>query len=256
MIDVIVPVARPHKLAALLESLRGSQRDVELIPYLVVSRSDVQSLRVCRESGVRFGVSRTDLGPGDFIAKIDLGYKETGSPWIFQAAEDVEFTPGWAEEALATAAARSALVVGTNDGFNPAVVKGNHSTHTLIARSYCDSPGASMDGPGTVFSREYRHQFCDNELIGVAKSRGVWAFARGALVRHNHPCWGHVETDAIYELGNSFFEQDRLIFNRRRVMWTRGNRRQPASVGTGLPGNPNDRVGKVRRHVRGSIRLP
>jgi hypothetical protein len=226
MISVIVPVARPQKIPALLQSLRDSEREVALHPFLVVSRGDKKSLRACIKTRVPYGISETVLGPGDFAAKLHLGYCETDDPWIFQAAEDITFQPGWADEAIRVAEATGALVIGTNDEGNPAVIRGNHSTHSLIARSYCDDPGASLDGPGTVFSRAYGHQFVDNELVGLARARRVWAFAHRSVVTHNHPSWGKSEMDDIYLLGQKNFEGDRQIFMQRRREWTHATRRR------------------------------
>jgi hypothetical protein len=228
-VAVLVPVARPKTIPALLESLASSQGRVELVPLLIASKGDLKSLRACKASGAEFLVSATKLGPGDFAAKIDLGYRSTDTPWIFQGAEDIEFSFGWADTALEVAERTGALVIGTNDEGNPEVLRGIHSTHSLISRAYCDDPGASMDGPRTVFSRSYAHNWTDAELVGVAKSRGVWAFCADSIVRHNHPHWGRGTMDSIYALGLSSFESDRRTFMRRRRLWASrpGNQRRP-----------------------------
>lgn len=229
-VSVLIPVARPANIPALLESLAASQGHVELAPVLIVSENDKKSIRVCSKSGARYLVSPSKVGHGDFAAKIDLGYRSTDTPWIFQGAEDIEFSFGWADVAVDHADKTGALVVGTNDQGNPEVLRGIHSTHSLISRSYCDDPGASMDGANTVFSREYAHNWTDAELVGVAKSRGVWAFAADSIVRHNHPHWGRGAMDDIYALGLSSFEKDRRTFMQRRRMWAHSpgsHRRRP-----------------------------
>lgn len=231
-VSVLIPVARPGNIPSLLLSLAASQAHVRIDPVLIASKDDRKSVRACSKSGAKYLVSPSRLGPGDFAAKIDLGYRSTDTPWIFQGAEDIEFTLGWADAAIDVANRTGALVVGTNDQGNPEVLRGIHSTHSLIARSYCDDPGASMDGPKSVFSRAYAHNWTDAELVGVAKSRGVWAFCVEAIVRHNHPHWGRGEMDDIYALGLSSFEHDRRTYMQRRRLWARPSRpdqRRPVS---------------------------
>lgn len=227
-VSVLVPVARPGNIPALLESLAASQGNAKLDAVLIASQSDKKSVRACNKSGARYLVSASSLGPGDFAAKIHLGYMSTSTPWIFQGAEDIEFAFGWADVALQVAERTGAFVIGTNDEGNPEVLRGIHSTHSLIARSYCDDPGASMDGQGSVFSRAYAHNWTDAELVGVAKSRGVWAFSPDSVVRHNHPHWGRGEMDDIYTLGLSSFDRDRRTYMQRRRLWARtSHQRRP-----------------------------
>ena len=53
-------------------------------------------------------------------------------------------------------------MIGTDDQANPKVMRGHHSTHSLIRCSYIDSPGATWhDGPGAVYSEAYDHQWVD-----------------------------------------------------------------------------------------------
>lgn len=218
----MVPVyRRAHQIAPLVENIDWAT-ELEHEVIFVCSGSDTDALRECEASGKKTLVSYEGPGRGDFAKKVNMAYVATDGEWIFQGATDIEFSFGWDTAALEVAA-EGALVVGTNDEGNPSVISGQHSTHTLISREYCDAPGASMDGPGTVFSAEYEHNFVDQELVKLAQSRGVWAFARESIVRHNHPHWGRAPMDATYDLGLSSFGRDRITFIRRRQMW--GHRR-------------------------------
>lgn len=222
MITIVVPVyRRAHQIAPLVANI-AETTELEHEVIFVCTMGDREAVEACELSGHQTFVSTGGPGRGDFAKKINLAYFATKGEWIFQGATDIEFTPGWDTAAL-EAAREGALVVGTNDEGNPSVISGQHSTHTLISRDYCDSPGASMDGPGTVFSTEYEHQFVDQELVKLAQARGVWAFARESVVRHNHPHWGRAPMDAVYDLGLSSFGRDRITFIRRRQMW--GNKR-------------------------------
>lgn len=221
MIAVIVPVlGRPQNAAPLAESLAHSTT----LPYRLVfvcSPDDMEQRRACAEIDADTLLMVDGPGPGDFARKIHLGYLGTREPWIFQAADDVRFEPGWDTALIATAEQTGALVIGTDDGGNPTVIAGKHSTHTLIARSYIDDPGASMDGPGTAFSTAYSHQYCDTELVQLAMRRGVWAFCKQSRVTHLHPFWvGRNRMDDTYRRGLAESRRDAIVYRRRSRMWT------------------------------------
>lgn len=153
-------------------------------------------------------------GPGTFAQKINRGYRATSEPWLFLVGSDVRFHPGWLDHAQAIAGDRY-HVVGTQDLGNPRVISGEHATHLLVRRSYVDEQGASWDGPGTVAHESYRHWFVDDEIVTVAKQRGVWAMALGSKVEHLHPAWGKGERDAVYDLGESHAQADQERFQAR-----------------------------------------
>lgn len=220
MIVVVAPVlARPWNAGPLADSLAAASPDVRLL--FVVSPDDDAQREACARTGADILTATWGPGPGDFARKINLAYRETTERFIFQAADDVRFEPGWADEALRVAEDTGAGVTGTNDMANPLVKRGGHSTHSLIRRSYVDSPGASADGPGSVFSEAYGHQWCDNELVELAKARGQWAFAARAVVRHRHPIFDRtVPRDATYERGDLSAREDAALFRQRRRLWS------------------------------------
>ncbi len=146
-----------------------------------------------------------------FAEKVNHGYRHTTEPWLLLAGDDVRFHAGWLEAAQKVGTA----VVGTNDLVNPRVLKGEHTCHPLIRRSYIDEHGASWDGPGVVAHEGYGHWFCDDEMVTAAKQRGVWGFASDAIIEHLHPLWGSAPMDATYELGASHAERDRQAFEKR-----------------------------------------
>ena len=51
------------------------------------------------------------------------------------------FSPGWLDAALAHDGPGIG-VIGTNDLHNPAVLRGLHSTHSLVKRTYADLGGS------------------------------------------------------------------------------------------------------------------
>lgn len=208
---VIVPVlGRPQNAAPLMASLLASTGLATV--YAVADEEDRDTAQAWRDAGAR--VVLHPGGGGTFAQKVNHGYRATREPWLFLVGDDVRFEAGWLDQAQA-AARDGAHVIGTNDLHNPRVLAGEHATHLLIRRAYVDERGASWDGPGIVCHEGYRHNFVDDEIVTVAKQRGVWAMATHSRVEHLHPAWGGAETDATYELGQESFEDDRTRFEKR-----------------------------------------
>jgi hypothetical protein len=212
---VIVPVLnRPGNAAPFMESLKASGAPLAKV-YAVADTGDGATASAWRDAGAVV-IGWDGEPPGTFAQKVNLGYQETGEPWLLLAGDDVKFHPGWLDQAQA-AAAGGAGVVGTNDLHNPVVTSGERATHLLVRRSYVDEQGASWDGPKTVCHEGYRHWFVDNEITEVAKQRGTWVFARHAWVEHLHPLWGLADDDATYALGREHVTADRELFETRRA---------------------------------------
>lgn len=226
---VLVPVlGRPANAAPLVESFLEARTVPSYLlficspPYLDGDQCDaVQGLKAAHPADVRAAIMEgVPPGPGDFARKINAAYRATREPFLFQGADDLTFCPGWDAAALAVANTTGAGVVGTNDHGNPTVMRGHHSTHTLIRRSYVEEVGGSLDGPGFVFHEGYGHQWVDTELVELAKSRGEWAFAADSAVCHEHPFWDRtVPDDATYRKGQASASADRRLYLERSAQW-------------------------------------
>lgn len=180
----------------------------------VVSRDDREELRALESEGAEFLIASV----GSYPAKVNLAYRATDEPVLFLAADDLAPREGWLSAALACLDA-GALVVGTNDLGNPRVLAGEHSTHTLVSRAYCDSPGAAFGQPGAVLHEGYHHWYVDDELVGLARHRGVYAHAHDSVVEHLHPYHGKAPHDATYRVGERRKRQDLAEFARRAGGW-------------------------------------
>jgi len=209
---VIVPVMnRPENAEPFMRSLRASTGLAKV--YAVVDGEDQETITAwTQQAGASVIQQTTDLVT--FAKKVNAGYEMTTEPWLFIVGDDVRFQRGWLDHAQ-HAARQGAKVVGTNDLGNPRVMRGEHGTHLLISREYVDEHGASWDGPKVVCHEGYRHWFVDDEIVTVAKQRGVWTSAPGSVVEHLHPAWGKAENDPVYELGQSHSKQDYARFRQR-----------------------------------------
>jgi hypothetical protein len=212
---VLVPMlGRAHMVAPLLESLRATCTARALF---VCTPGDRDVLRTLAAMGAEH-ITVTYRPAGDYARKINAGYDATNEPLLFLGACDLKFHPGWLD------AARAALtpgigVVGTNDLGSPRVMAGEHSTHSLVTRSYVDKWG-TIDEPGKVLHEGYAHEYVDDELVGTAKHRGAWAFAPDARVEHLHPNWGKGTMDPLYLQQQRRMRVSRQLYRTRRLLWT------------------------------------
>jgi hypothetical protein len=222
-VAVLVPVlGRPEHAGPFMASLRASTGLARA--YAVVDAAewaeDEEAVKAWDAAGATVvstpaKAAFEQMRPGTFAEKANIGYRQTSEPWLLLAGSDVHFYPGWLDQALAAAAPGPFDVVGTNDCGNPRSLAGEHSPHPLIRRSYVDSVGASWDGPGVVCHEGYAHWCVDDEIVTVAKRRGVWAMALGSKVEHLHPYFGKGEMDDVYRLGEQHAEQDKALFTER-----------------------------------------
>jgi hypothetical protein len=220
-VAVVVPVlGRPEHAGRFMESLRATTDMALATVYAVCDTHDQDTAITWKEAGAQLIMSRPPLDrPGTFAEKVNLGYRETSEPWLFLVGSDVRFHPGWLDHAQAVAA-DGIHVIGTNDLGNPRVTSGQHATHLLVRRVYVDEQGASWDGPGVLAHESYRHWWVDDELVTVAKQRGVWAMALASKVEHLHPAWNKAPMDPVYELGAKFVAQDKRLFEQRLARFT------------------------------------
>lgn len=234
MIAILVPVLnRPQNVAPFMESVANTEEDYTV--YFICSPKDRDEIAECEQSGAEvLAVSFKPIG-GDFARKINHAYSVTTEEWLFQAADDIRFSPKWDRHAMAVSLRQRVGVVGTNDLANPWVVRGRHSTHTLFRRSYIEEyEGGTVDDSGTVFCEQYDHQYVDVEFVQTAKMRKQWAFSKNSVVEHLHPHWGKAEMDPTYEKATRRTERDMALYRSRLVLIknsTRLERRERSVVG-------------------------
>lgn len=228
-VAILVPVLeRPKRAKPLVDTVRQTTVLDWRLVFLCSPRDrlEIQAAQRLARADERISVIVLDDGPGqgDYARKINRGFSETESTWIFQAADDLRFRSGWDTAAVTVGEREAVGVVGTNDLGNPLVMRGQASTHSLIRRAYVDECGGSGQ-PGVVLHEGYWHNFVDDELVGVARARGCFAFAVHSHVEHLHPVWRKASPDATYERGGVHYNLDRRLHNSRRRYWERARRR-------------------------------
>lgn len=208
-VDIIVPVLhRPWQARPFMQSVQEPQARV-----IVVAEPD--DLETVAEWILAGAFVHVDEKAHTFAEKVNVGYRIGQAPWLLLCGDDARFTAGWLDAAIEVASSARAAVVGTNDEANWRVIRGHHTCHPFIRRTYVDYMGASWDGPGIVCHEGYAHNFVDDEIVTVAKQRGLWAHAPKCVIQHLHHIYGTADKDSTYRLGQTSNEADRSLFNRR-----------------------------------------
>lgn len=215
---IVVPVlGRPHRVQPLLHSALSCSPPGTRVLF-IPTPGDRGEIAALEAHGAEFLVAPAHWRLGDFARKTNFAISETKEQYILSAADDLDFRPGWFEAAVRLFSVKGVGVVGTNDLGHERVTSGRHATHNLVSREYVETYG-TIDEQGKLYHEGYTHSFCDDELVGTAKSRGAWVFAEGAVIRHMHPDFKTAPPDKIYQMGRRFFTKDRQLFRRRQRMW-------------------------------------
>src|SRR5262245_55091203 len=170
-------------------------------PFRIVflcNQGDDEQIAACRSTGEDTVVMPWPSLESDYPRKMNRALAITDGEWILLGSDDIVPQRGWADTALDAAGDRY-HVVATNDQANKQVMSGLFGTHCLVRRSYVDEQGASHGIRGLLFHEGYDHNYCDREMCGVARQRGVYAYAKDAVIAHHHPNWRTAENDSTYE---------------------------------------------------------
>lgn len=70
----------------------------------------------------------------------------------------------------------------------------------------------------TIYRREYRSFFCDNESTAVGLRDKKLVLLQQSIAHHQHPAWlGGMKPDATYKRNNPHWAHDQAVFNRRQA---------------------------------------
>jgi hypothetical protein len=204
-IAIFVPTLyRAHNLPRLISSIEETSN---CNIYFMCPEDDFDTIEIVKNYKYW-----TDLGDMRYVKRIQHMYENTDEDWFLLGSDDIVFHPMWLE--MAHDLMDDYSVISFNDLCNPSLP----GTNFLIRRKYIEEQSGVIDSPNTVLCQEYYHNFCDNELVGTANSRGQF-FHCGGIIEHRHPMSGKDPYDEIYSMAQSNFHADAEIFHRRSRLW-------------------------------------
>jgi hypothetical protein len=219
LIDVLIPVlGRPQNAAAVVDAVHAGTVTHAFRILFICNKGDDAQIAACQATGEDVMTVAWESGPHDYPAKMNAAYQQTDGEWLLLGADDIVPQRCWAKTALERAGDRY-HVIATNDRANRQVMGGLFGTHCLVRRSYVFEQGASYGMRNTLFHEGYDHNFCDRELCGVARDRGVYTFSKESVIQHLHPNWRTAKNDDTYRKGRENFKADLELFLTRSRLW-------------------------------------
>ncbi len=216
-VAILIPArGRPDTIPLVSRSIRRTTSNASIV-FICTEGDNLVIDKVLNDPVAKL-IIVPDYEYGDYAKKINAGYEQTNEPLLFLGATDLNFHPQWFENAKSKLN-KKIEVVGTNDLGNPDVIKGRHSTHTLVTRNYVDHYG-TIDEVGKVLCELYWHEYVDNEFVETAKYRGKFAMAMNSVVEHMHPMFGKAEWDKQYRNYRRRYAPSQDIYNDRKKLWT------------------------------------
>lgn len=209
---VLVPVLRrPHRVPPFLASLHANTPD-PVRALFICDPDDLEEQKAVRRCGGEMIVVA-----GNYARKINEGVRRTTEPLLFLGADDLAFHPRWLEHAKRRIKG-SVHVVGTNDLCNRRVMRGEHSTHSLVTRAYTHH--GTIDDPSRLLHEGYPHEYVDDEFVGTARRRNAFASAADSIVEHLHPQVGKAPMDDLYAAQVQRMRRGKRLYMERRPLWT------------------------------------
>lgn len=87
--------------------------------------------------------------------------------------------------------------------------RGDIITMSILGRDYYRQDGY-------IYHPDYKSLFCDNEATDVAKKRGCLIECPEKIISHLHPSYGKGKSDNQYTFTESFFNEDKKTYLRRK----------------------------------------
>jgi glycosyltransferase involved in cell wall biosynthesis len=215
---ILIPVLRrPLNVKPLVESIEQNTKDFEIL--FLASPGDYEEIIELDHQNQSYKIMDSNYeNNGDYARKINRGFNTIKAEWYFLGADDLRFYPGWFEHAMERYEDNGACVIGTNDLGNPMVIRGLHSTHTLVLGEYATRCG-TIDEPGKILHEGYPHEYVDQEFVETARCRLAWTFSHKSIVEHLHPNWNKAAVDSIYAAQDLRMISGGRLYEKRKHLW-------------------------------------
>lgn len=213
-VDIYIPTyGRSDKMAGVMANIDQNTPLPHRVVF-IVEADDTHSMEKVQNLS-KFVVNHRSR---TYAGAMNSAWEELQSDLFFCGADDLDFKPGWLEEALKCMEESGKRVIGTQDLHNPEVIAGEHATHFLVAGSYIKDFTGTIDQTFPVLY-EYDHNWTDREFILTAKKRDEFKMCTTSVVEHLHFTFGLSQMDATYEKSRKHIVEDQKLYEERRAKW-------------------------------------
>ncbi len=207
-VAILIPTMRAHLIPTLIDNIADATPSAHEVYWACTEDSECAA--VLQKCGQKVLIDKGGFWP----ARINALFKWTSEPFVFIAADDVKFHPGWLEAAfIAMERVQGCGIVSVNDLNNP------YGTLSLISREYIDTFGGTMDRTGPVIHPGYHHNWSETEMRQTAERRGRWTYCAESVVEHMHHDCKKAPYDEVYAIGDRFLQEDVTLFFSRHPLW-------------------------------------
>jgi glycosyltransferase involved in cell wall biosynthesis len=209
LVSIIVPTLnRPQQLIKLVDNINATTADHQVETIVVVEDSDSATWAIVKSLPGVLPLSVS--GNNTPIYAWNYGLKHSLGEWVVQAADDMEFTPDWLSEALAT----------PNKGFIafPDETKASkNSNQTWEPHYMATREWLRTFQHGVLAVPHYRHWGCDVEICERAAISNTFTRAK-VIVKHNHWLKDASRIDSTYQKAQKWYQRDLNLLELRRSM--------------------------------------
>jgi len=198
-ISIIIPVVRPKGAERCIKAIAD---DFPKVPYEIIAAEDTQG-----------------IGCPEMVKRLA---KDARYDWVMFLGDDTIPEPGMLDEAAMVAGTIPGGMVGLNDQI--------HDGNLLSTHWMCHKDILKLTG-GEFFHTGYNHQFCDKELLDIAKENNLFVWAENAKLTHDHPHVRGGKDDEYYQRAYKVesVKHDLFLYIKRKLA------RSGVSLAVGVP---------------------
>lgn len=192
--------SRPEKLKACLENIRNVSASENYDVVIKIDSNDPAdySWLDVQEYAVMRGLSRNK------VHAINRDIDPTGYDIIVNMSDDMWFIKEGFDNVIRQHCGPDDFV-----HFPDGAVNEKLCTMSIMGVDY-------YNRFGYIYHPDYTSLWCDNEAQEVAQKLGRYKYVPEHIFEHRHPAFGKAQTDAQYRKTESYYHQDRIVFNIRK----------------------------------------
>lgn len=201
LITIIHPSrSRPEQAEATIKLWLGNATHKDQIQYILSVDHNDKDLKRYKAIAERNGINTHIALNKSAIEAINRAARKAQGNILIVVSDDFLCEEGWDEKLLKELEGKEDYLVKTRDGIQPTLV-----TLPILDKKY-------YNRFGYVYSPDFVHMFCDQEMTSVAMMLGR-LIKLDLFFEHIHYSTGKFKKDAISERNDKSWNQGKKVFN-------------------------------------------